>query len=139
MCFTKMCAIEMQFCLRSHFLAMVSFVLVTTVEFVKWEFECCYELFPTSSIGSFCKFVRKNVLSVDASKYFSCLTLKIPDGPDPGPTDPIRVQVSCADFGKMWKLPEPPHEYSYMLLTSQGFQNNSQTWRTQGIWWATAI
>ena len=34
------------------------------------------------------------------------LTLKIPDGPDSGPADPIRVQVSCPDFEKVWKLPE---------------------------------
>lgn len=40
-----------------------------------------------------------------AIQIFS-LTLKIPDGPDSGPADPIRVQVSCPDFEKVWKLPE---------------------------------
>ena len=50
---------------------------------------------------SFLNKKRKN-----EKKPSMAFTLKIPDGPDSGPADPIRVQVLCADFEKVWKLPE---------------------------------
>ena len=35
------------------------------------------------------------------SEAIKALTLKIPDGPDSGPVDPIRVHDSCTYFEKM--------------------------------------
>ena len=65
--------------------------------------------------------------TVDDLMFLIKLTLKIPDGPDSGPVDPIRVHDSCTYFEKM--LGTIGYEYGsnmgvFRFLTSQGIQNN---------------
>ena len=65
--------------------------------------------------------------TVVSRRWHSLLTLKIPDGPDSGPVDPIRVHDSCTYFEKM--LGTIGYESGsnmgvFRFLTSQGIQNN---------------
>ena len=66
------------------------------------------------------------------------LTLKIPDGPDSGPVDPIRVHDSCTYFEKM--LGTIGYESGsnmgvFRFLTSQGIQNNLDPDRVHSRTW----
>ena len=78
--------------------------------------------------GQGCAFVNKIHWFKNFYYTFNTnLTLKIPDGPDSGPVDPIRVHDSCTYFEKM--LGTIGYESGsnmgvFRFLTSQGIQNN---------------
>ena len=60
---------------KCRFSAQLIYDELTTVEFVKWEFECPWESSPTSSIDRSLRIClanlsEKNVLTVDVSKSF---------------------------------------------------------------------
>ena len=54
------------------------------------------------------------------------LPLKIPDGPEPGPADPNRVQVLCDDFEKSVEASRSFHKVPTSIFTCSSHPKDSE-------------